>query len=116
MWFWCQRFDALFYFCGVVTPPRHGLDSQSCCGFLGRTHHGLKHGNFRHRDHQNAADIGCSLLEHLQPLATHRRIVTSETGDIAVGMSKTGNKATADRIADTDEHDRYASGDWLHYL
>jgi hypothetical protein len=42
--------------------------------------------------------------------------VTGKTRDIAAGVSKTGNKATADRIADTNEHNRYSSGDWLYYL
>ena len=66
-------------------------------------------------DRQDSGDLGRSLLEHLKPLATQRRLVTGETRDIAAGVSQTSNKAAADRIADTDEHDRYTSRDWLEY-
>ena len=49
--FLCDRFDGVFDFFGIVNAARRGLDSQSCCGFLGRTQHGLKHWNFGHHDH-----------------------------------------------------------------
>jgi hypothetical protein len=66
-------------------------------------------------DRQDSCDLGRSLLEHLKPLATQRRLVTGETGDIAAGASKTGNKAATDRVADTNEDDRHISRDWLEY-
>src|SRR5262249_62285193 len=99
---------------GVFAPPaRRGLDCQSWCSFLNRLPHGLMRERFRVNDCQDSRDVRRSLLEYLKPLATHRRFVAGETGDIAARTSKTCNKAATDRIADTDKHDRYISRDRL---
>src|SRR5262245_15955310 len=33
--------------------------------------------------YKGSGDVGCSLLEHLEPLASHRRLMACETSDIA---------------------------------
>ena len=73
------------------------------------------HESFRVHDRQDPGGVGCGLLEHLKPLATHRRLVTSETGDIAARASETGYKAATDRVADTNEDDRHTSRDRLEH-
>src|SRR5262245_53463134 len=70
---------------------------------------------FRVNDCQDSRDVRRSLLEYLKPLATHRRFVAGKTGDVAARTSKTCNKAAANRVADTDKHDRYISGDRLEH-
>src|SRR5262249_11142636 len=43
-------------------------------------------------DRQDSGDVGCGFLEHLKPLATHRRLVTSKTGDIAARVARLDTK------------------------
>src|SRR6476620_176944 len=43
------------------------------------------------------------LFQHLEPLATHWRIITTESRNISAGIRKTGNETIAYGVADTDE-------------
>src|SRR5262245_36226859 len=98
---------------GIVHTARCGLDCQSQRRILDRLPKGLMYLSFNVHDRQRPGDMGRSFLEHLKPLATHRWCVTGETGDISARAGKTCNKATADRVADTNKYNRYVSGEGL---
>ena len=113
--FLCEGCDNALDLGGIVHVTRFGLDCQSRCCFLDRLPHALMRESFRVHDRKDSGDVGCGLLEHLKPLATHRRLMTSETGDIAARASEAGYKAATDRIADTNENDRHTSRNWLEH-
>src|SRR5262249_29649016 len=57
-----------------------------------------------------AAEVRGDLLEQFQPLATHRRFETGESGDVAAGPGHAHNQLFADRIGYRYEYDRYRVG------
>jgi hypothetical protein len=61
-------------------------------------------------DRQRSGDVGCGLLEHLQPLATHRGLVAGKTGDIAARASGTGYKTATDRVDSSSTDDSRLRG------
>src|SRR5262249_37929056 len=116
IWFLREGYDDAIDLGGIVHVACHGLDCQPGTRFLNRLPHALLRESFRVHDRKDTGDIWRSLLKHLNPFATHRRRVTGETGDIATRPRKTRNKPAADWVANTDEHDRHTSRDWLKYL
>src|SRR5215472_17589388 len=52
-------------------------------------------------------DVRCQSLEKTEPLFSERKLKPGEARDIATRPRQACNKALADRIADTYEHDRY---------
>jgi hypothetical protein len=59
------------------------------------------------QDEPDAVDVGCDLLEYLQPLSANRRLENRKTGEVPARPRHSRYEATADWIADEHEYDRY---------
>src|SRR5437763_12807665 len=67
-------------------------------------------GRVRMEDESDLFDLRCNLPEYLQPFAAYGVLEIGESSGVAAGLSQTGDEATADRVADKHEDDRYAAG------
>ena len=58
-------------------------------------------------DEPDAADVGCNLLEYLQPLSANGRLENGKTGEVPAGMRKTHGEAFSDWISDDHKNNWY---------
>src|SRR6516164_2057502 len=67
----------------------------------------MKRPEFWVEQKSDPCDARCQSLEKTEPLFSERKLKPGEARDIAARPRKACNKALADRIADSHEHDRY---------
>jgi len=56
--------------------------------------------------HSNPFHAGRNLLEHAEPLATHRGLEILKSGDVAARAGKARDKTAVDRLGYLREHNR----------
>src|SRR5438445_7952840 len=62
------------------------------------------------QDEPDAADVGCDLLEYPEPFSANRRLENGKTGEVPARPRHRCYEATANRIADEHEYNRYGEG------